>query len=180
MIGTFKAKFNSLSFTPERKGLLLLTVDTDNTTAVKQIVDSIDKANDYRITVDRPPKKKTLDQNAYLWVMCDRIAQRIRSSKEEVYREQIRNVGVFDTICVTDKALERFVSNWQTKGIGWVCDLTDSKIKGCTNVLCYYGTSCYSIDEMSRLIDEVVREAKSLNIPTEVDGYDWEREDKNA
>ena len=178
MIGTFKAKFSSLSFTPERRGLLLFDIDTDNTTAVKQIVDSIDKANDYRITVDRPPKKKTLDQNAYLWVMCDRIAQRIRSSKEEVYREQIRSVGVFDIICVTDKALERFVSNWQTKGIGWVCDLTDSKIKDCTNVLCYYGTSCYTREEMSRLIDEVVREAKNLNIPTEVDGYDPASENK--
>lgn len=176
MIGTFKARFNSLSFTPERKGLLLLTVDTDNTTAVKQIVDTIEKSKDYRITVDRPPKKKTLDQNAYLWVMCDRIAQRIKSSKEEVYREQIRNVGVFDTVCVTDKALERFVSNWQTKGIGWVCDLTDSRIKDCTNVLCYYGTSCYTREEMSRLIDEVVREAKSLNISAEVDGYDREKE----
>lgn len=178
MIGTFKAKFSSLSFTPERRGLLLFDIDTDNTTTVKQIVDSIDKSKDYRITVDRPPKKKTLDQNAYLWVICDRIAQRIRSSKEEVYREQIRSVGVFDIICVTDKALERFVSNWQTKGIGWVCDLTDSKIKGCTNVLCYYGTSCYTREEMSRLIDEVVREAKSLNIPTEVDGYDPASENK--
>lgn len=178
MIGTFKAKLSCLSFTPERRGMLLVEIDQDNTTAVKQIIDSINTDNDYRITVDKPDKKKTPDQNAYLWVMCDRIAQRIKSTKEEVYREFIRRVGVFDIICIQNKAVERYISNWQNKGIGWVCDITDSKLKGCTNVMCYYGTSCYTREELSRLLDEVVSEAKSLNIPTEAGGYDWDKEDK--
>lgn len=173
MIGTFPARYNSHAFTPERDVMLVLTIGRDSSTAVLQTLKELSKDKEYRITVDPPSKRKTIDQNAYLWALCDRIAQRIKSTKEEVYRELIRQVGVFDTVCVTDRALERFISNWQAKGVGWVADLTDSRIKGCTNVLCYYGTSCYAREQMSRLLDELVVRAKELNIPTEVNGYDY-------
>ena len=172
MIGLFKAKLNTLVFSPEGTPMIMLDVDKDSRTAIKQIVDELDKDIQYTFEVSRSSKRKTLDQNAYLWVLCDRIAMRIHSTKEEVYKGVIKDVGTNDILCVQNKAVDRFCDNWSKKGLGWFCERTDSKIKDCTNVICYYGTSCYDRDEMSRVIEEIVNEAKSLGISTEVKGYE--------
>lgn len=171
MIGLFKAKLNTLVFSPEGTPMIMLDVDKDSRTAIKQIVDELDKDTQYTFEVSRPSKRKTLDQNAYLWVLCDRIAMRIHSTKEEVYKGVIKDVGTSDILLVQDKAVDRLCNNWSKKGIGWFCERTDSRIKDWTNVICYYGTSCYDRKEMSRLIEEIVNEAKSLGISTEVKGY---------
>lgn len=171
MIGLFKAKLNTLVFSPEGTPMIMLDVDKDSRTAIRQIVDELDKDTQYTFEVSRSSKRKTLDQNAYLWVLCDRIAMRIHSTKEEVYKGVIKDVGTNDILCVQNKAVDRFFDNWSKKGLGWFCERTDSKIKDCTNVICYYGTSCYDREEMSRVIEEIVNEAKSLGISTEVKGY---------
>lgn len=171
MIGLFKAKLNTLVFSPNGTPMIMLDVDKDSRTAIKRIVDELDKENTYSFEVSKLSKRKTLDQNAYLWVLCDRIAERIHTTKEDVYKGVIRGVGTHDILCIQNRAVERFCDNWSRKGLGWFCERTDSKIDGCTNVICYYGTSCYSRDEMTRVIDEIVGEAKQLGISTEVKGY---------
>lgn len=171
MIGIFKAKLNTLMFAPNGTPMIMLDVDKDSRTAIKQIVDELENDSIYSFEVSKPSKRKTLDQNSYLWVLCDRIAQRIHTTKEEVYKGIIRDVGTNDILCIQNIALERFCDNWSKRGLGWFCETTASKHQGCTNVICYYGTSCYDRAEMSRVIDEIVTEAKRLNISTEVKGY---------
>lgn len=171
MIGVFKAQLNTLSFAPDGTPLVMLTVDKDSRTAVKQIVDELENESIYNFEVSKPSKRKTLDQNAYLWVLCDRIAERIHTTKEEVYRGVIRDVGIHDILCIQDIALERFLDNWSKKGLGWFCETTASQRPKCTNVIVYYGTSCYDREQMSRVIEEIVNEAKQLGISTEVKGY---------
>lgn len=111
-------------------------------------------------------KKRSLDANAYMWVLCDKIAQVIRSTKEEVYREVVHDVGVFDYIAVVDKAVDKFVENWKSRGTGWLAEAEESTIDGCKKVCVYYGSSTYDTKEMSRLIDEVVSRAAELGIET--------------
>lgn len=171
MIGLFKAKLNTLAYSPDGIPMLMLNVDKDSRTAIKQIVDELENDSIYSFEVSKPSKRKTLDQNSYLWVLCDRIAQRIHTAKEEVYRGVIRDVGIHDILCIQNIAVDRFCDNWSKKGLGWFCETTASKHPNCTNVICYYGTSCYDRADMSRVIDEIVTEAKRLNISTEVKGY---------
>lgn len=171
MIGLFKAKLNTLSFAPDGTPLVMLTVDKDSRTAIKQIVDELENGSIYSFEVSKPSKRKTLDQNAYLWVLCDRIAQRIHTTKEDVYKGVIKDVGIHDILCIQDIALERFLDNWSKKGLGWFCETTASQRPKCTNVIVYYGTSCYDREQMSRVIEEIVGEAKQLGISTEVKGY---------
>lgn len=111
-------------------------------------------------------KKRSLDANAYMWVLCDKIAKAIRSTKEEVYREVVHSVGVFDYIAVVDKAVDKFVDNWKSRGTGWLAEAEESTIYGCKKVCVYYGSSTYDSKEMSRLIDEVVHRAAELGIET--------------
>lgn len=116
----------------------------------------------------RPVKKRrSLDANAYMWVLCDKIAAATRLDKVQVYRSHIRDVGAFTDIAVINEAVKPFIHNWMEKGDGWLAEIQpDCKIKGCKKIRVYYGSSQYDTKQMSRLIDNVIHEAQGLGIET--------------
>lgn len=125
------------------------------------------QGKDISVEVKLYRQKRSLDANAYCWVLIDQIANKMRITKEEVYREAIRSIGgVSETVCVQDRAVDRLRQGWQQNGIGWQTDTMPSKIPGCTNVILYYGSSTYDTRQMSALIDHVVQDAKALGIET--------------
>lgn len=144
-------------------GKVVLMLDTDLSA---EYLDEIkDKELKVQISVWR--QDRSLNANNYCWKLLDEIAQRTRSTKEEVYQEIISKVGVFEILPIRNEAVDNFVEKWQSRGLGWVCNIMrDSKIKGYTNVIAYYGSSVYNTKEMSRLIDEVVQEAQALGVQT--------------
>ena len=110
---------------------------------------------------------KSSSQNGYMWVLCHKIAEKLHSTKEEIYQEAVRKKGVFDFVLVVDKAVDNFIESWNNKGLGWFAEPTDhSKIAGATKVMCYYGTSIYNKDQERILLDYIVEEAKELGIET--------------
>lgn len=128
------------------------------------------KANEKGLKVDLSKwrEKRSLDANAYAWVLMEEIAKVIKSTKEEVYKSIIHKVGVFEILPIKNSAVESFKKRWKSKGLGWLCETQrDSKIPNYTNVIAYYGTSTYNTGEMARFIDEVVIEAQGLGIQTE-------------
>lgn len=110
--------------------------------------------------------KRSLNANAYCWVLMNKIADAIRSTKEEVYREYIKNKGIFRLITMNKDATNTFIKVWQEKGLGWICDISESKYEGMVDVVAYYGTSSYNTKQMANFIDYVVDEAKNLGIET--------------
>jgi hypothetical protein len=110
--------------------------------------------------------KRSLNANAYCWVLMNKIADAIKSTKEEVYREYIKNKGIFRLITMNKEATDTFIRVWQEKGLGWICDTSESKYEGMVDVVAYYGTSSYNTKQMANFIDYVVDEAKNLGIET--------------
>jgi len=110
-------------------------------------------------------RKRSLDANSYFWKLADKVGEKVGLSKEEVYREIIHEVGVFDDVAVADKAVDTFVKNWHAKGTGWIAEVQpDCKIKGATKIRCYYGSSTYDTKQMSRLIDRLIVDAKEVGV----------------
>lgn len=121
------------------------------------------KAGDYEIKKAR--KKRSIDANAFCWVMLDKLSEALQTPKEELYRRYIREIGgVSDILCVQNKAVDKFRREWELKGIGWQTEEMPSKIEGCTNVIVYYGSSAFDTKQMSRLIDSIVHDCKSIGI----------------
>lgn len=119
------------------------------------------------IKVAKKKKKRSLDSNAYFWILVDKLSQRLNIPKEDVYRNAIRNIGgVSDIVCVRNEAVEKLCSGWSKNGIGWQTDTMPSKIDGCTNVILYYGSSTYDTAQMSRLINNIVEECRLQGIET--------------
>lgn len=127
----------------------------------------VERGKQLSVEVKQYRQKRSLDANSYLWVLCQKIAEVIRSTKELVYQKTIREVGQFEILPIREDAVETFIDRWSSKGLGWFAEvLDDSKLPGYKKIIAYYGSSVYDTREMSILIDEIVSQAKELNIET--------------
>lgn len=148
---------------------LTLTIDIKDRMEIISKIEALGKVDqeaEYDLVIKKHRNHRSKDANAYMWVLADKIADVTNCTKEEVYRNSIRNVGVFDDVAVQNKAVSKMIQNWTDKGIGWYAEAFDSRLDGCKRVRLYYGSSTYDTKEMSRLIDDMVEEAKGLNIET--------------
>ena len=120
------------------------------------------------LTVKEYRKKRSMDANAYAWVLMGKLAQKMGITKEEVYRHYIPDVGDnFTPMCVRQQDVDRFIRSWGTNGIGWIVEnLGFAQTPGCRNLLAYHGSSTYDTQQMSRLIDMIVQDCKALDIET--------------
>lgn len=119
------------------------------------------------IEIDKHRDKRSNDANAYCWVLCQKIAEVVGSTKEQVYRKAISEVGQFEIIPLKDEAVNTFLKAWKYKGLGWICETVGaSKLRGYTNVVAYYGSSVYDTKAMSHLINWLAEEARELGIQT--------------
>lgn len=113
-------------------------------------------------------EKRSLDANSYAWVLMDKIAKEIKSSKEEVYLRMLEKYGVFVYISVSEIAIN---SLRKTFRIVYPRGTVVEDMDGITCVLrrceCYVGSSKYDTKEMSDFIDGIVSEAQELGIETE-------------
>lgn len=157
-----KGRLLDLSFTLNGKQRLVIELDDD----FRQDFAGL-KEHDVSIEVKRWRKKRSLDANAYAWVLIDKIAQATGVPKTEIYRKAIREIGgVSEIVCVRTEAVDKLREGWEAHGLGWQTDVMPSKIEGCTNVVLYYGSSTYDTQQMAALIDSLAQEAQALGIET--------------
>lgn len=121
---------------------------------------------DKKFEIKEQKIKRSLNANAYAWVLIGKIAEVVGNTKEEVYREYIKNKGIYRIITIDEKAVPTFIKVWQGQGLGWLCETSKTKIAGLTDVIAYYGTSSYNTKQMASFIDYIVQEAKELDIET--------------
>ena len=159
-----------LQFDESGKPELVLSVIANKAklmAAVASLKEIVAKGKQLSIEIKQHRQRRSLDSNGYLWVLCQKIAEKIQKhTKEDVYKEAIRKVGQFDYLAVAEDATEQFIKVWNSRGLGRYAEEMDSKITGCKKIMAYYGSSCYDTKAMSALIDYIVDEAKSLDIET--------------
>jgi hypothetical protein len=132
-----------------------------------QTMQNVEEGRTYEVTVKKARKKRSLDSNAYAWVLMDKLAAYYKVPVTEVYRNFVREIGGnSEIICMMDGAVKTFCEGWEHNGIGWQTEVLPSKIEGCSNVKIYYGSSTYDTEQMSRLIEMVVDECKDAGIET--------------
>ena len=138
-------------------------------TTTKSVVRAFEglKERDLTVTIKEFRPKRSLSQNAYLWVLLDELGKKVDRSKEDLYKAFVKEYGVFEILPIRNEAVTSFVTRWGKNGLGWFCeDLGESKLNGFTKLIAYYGSSTYNTEEMRRLIDEVVYECKEQGINT--------------
>lgn len=126
------------------------------------------KPKAYDLTVKEHRKKRSLDANAYAWVLIGKLADAMRIPPTVVYNNAIQNIGGnYEVIPIREEAVEKFKEVWTKQGLGWPCvDMGPSKIQGYRNLRAYYGSSTYDTRQMSILIDALIQDCKALDIET--------------
>lgn len=160
-----RAKLRDMVF--DRNGNAVISFET-----AENFRDEFDELyeGEVEIEIKKWRKKRSLDANAYCWVLINKLAEKLGKSRDEVYREAIRSIGgVSDVICVQEKAADALIAGWQHGGTGWQAETMESKIKGCVNVILYYGSSVYDTKQMAALIDHIVQDCEAVGIPTMTD-----------
>ena len=156
--GTIK----DLTFDRDGAQLLQLRLDGD-------FRDKADELLGKRLDIKLAPvtKRRSKSANDYMWTLCEKLAIHQGVTKEEVYRKNIREVGVFEILPIKAEHYEHFKDVWGSRGIGWFVELIgDSKHPGFVKVFAYYGSSTYTVEEMRRLIDSVCEDCRACGIET--------------
>lgn len=144
-------------------GQFLITFAINEASVINEI-ESLRDLEMLNIEAKKYRAKRSLDANAYAWVLFTKIAEVIRSSKDEVYEEMLQKYGCFHQdedgyITVTVRAdvdMSKIQGHWK---------FYKSNGKFSSYVM-IKGSSEYDTAEMSRFIDAVVCEAKELGIET--------------
>ena len=135
-------------------------------------LDSLEDGKEYTIEVKEHKHKRSLSANNYAWKLLDDLAVKLNMSKTDIYKAYIREIGGnSEVVCCIDKAVDDLCKAWESRGIGWITEREPSKLKGCTNLRLYYGSSVYDTAQMSRLINLIVQDCKTYGVPT------WDEEE---
>jgi hypothetical protein len=160
-----KAKCRIKDYARSFHGERVLSFDILGHFSEKELDDLVNR--DLSVDIKQWRERRSLDANAYFWVLCDRLSEVTGRGKSEIYRDEIRDIGGnSETVCVMDKAVDKLRSAWEKNGLGWQTETFDSKLDGCTNVTLYYGSSAYDKAQMARLIDNIVQDCKAVGVET--------------
>lgn len=144
-----------------------LQAHVDSVGVAASLRDLIRSADAFRCKLTEWRDSRSLDANAYAWVLIGKIAEATKIPRTDVYRNHVRELGGnTDTVCVREKGAAKLMECWAKNGIGWISETMPSKIPGCVNVMLYYGSSTYDSKQMSRLIDNLIQDARELGIET--------------
>lgn len=156
-------KLTGASRTFDGKGIII-TFEVDSSAAGQ--IESMKTDELLHIKAAKYKKKRSLDANAYAWVLMTKIANHpdVSSSKEEIYEQMLQKYGPFyedDDGCITI-TVKKSVDMSKVDG-HWKFIKDNGKF---ASYLMIKGSSDYTTAEMSHFIDRIVDEAKELGIET--------------
>lgn len=119
------------------------------------------------VTIKKWHPKRSLTANAYCWVLCQKLAEVLNTSKEEVYEAQLQKYGYFllneDESPVTITVSSRVDMSRIDGHFRFCKESRDGRFK---SYILIRGTSNYDSKEMAHFIDGLVYECKEQGIET--------------
>lgn len=126
----------------------------------------------YEVTEAKKRRRRSLTQNAYYWVMLNKLAAKLRMSDSELHKNMLREYGVCDVFSILDTVpIDGYFRYYDVIGTGWA---NGRKFK---HVKVYKGSSHMDSAEFTRLIDgmreECVLQGIDVMTPSEIAEMRW-------
>ena len=130
------------------------------------VVNEVDKLKDCKLSIKavKYRQKRSLDSNAYAWLLIQKIAEAVNSDKWSIYLECLKKYSrAFSHVIVKPEAVEKMKELYRT-----CVDLGEISVNGTKGhqLQVYYGSSTFNTKEMSVFIDGIVSECKELGLET--------------
>lgn len=110
-------------------------------------------------------KKRSSQANKYFWELLQQLCEEMNIDVIQEYRKRVKELGIFRYWEIDTKNVPTFTKMWEDKGIAWFVEKVE-EIGGKTCLNAYYGSSSYNSKQMSRLIDNLVQDCRSIGIKT--------------
>lgn len=157
----FKADNIRLQYNEARETEIIVT--TKENIHIADLKNIIVKGKELSVEIKQFRHKRSIDSNAYMWVLLSKMADALKTTKDELYLQILDRYGVFTHIVVKPDVVNRIKQEWRT--VRELGEVTINNTKG-IQLQCFFGSSTYDTKEMSVLIDGVVSECKGLDIET--------------
>lgn len=156
------ARLKDMTFSRDGEQIITLATRED----IRELFDEL-RDCEVVVTIKKNRKRRSQDANAYAWVLIDKLAERTKIPKVEIYREAVRNIGgVSEVVCVREKAFDELKRLWSRNGLGWQVEQMPSKIDGCVIAILIKGSSEYDTKQMSDLLSILIQDCEAQGIPT--------------
>ena len=121
----------------------------------------LDRDKEYQVEIKEYKQKRSLNANAYAWVLINKIANVMRLSKEEVYLNMLKHYGQSQVVSIVSEVnITGYFKYYEVIGTSTLNN------KEFNHIRVFKGSSEYDTKEMSIFIDGIVQEAKQLDIET--------------
>lgn len=156
-----KLSINSLSIQDNK---LVIEPTNDTTHTMYKLIQEYKNSNKpYECEIQPKKQKRSLNANAYAWTLLTKIADLLRTSKEEEYLNALKKYGQSQVVSVVKEGVEllkrsvKYCEEWQ-----------ESELNGKTfvHIKVFTGSSEFDTKEMAIFIDGIVSDCKDLGIET--------------
>lgn len=156
-----RAKDIKMNVTP--RGTEITLVTDDHRVDISKLKEAVSQGKQLTAEIKQHRKKRSLNANAYLWVLLGKMAEVLKTDKDELYLMMLERYGVYTHIIVKPHVVEQVKQQWRT-----VRELGEVIVNGQKGIQlqCYFGSSTYDTKQMATLIDGVVSECQELGIDT--------------
>jgi len=155
---------------PEDTRLMKIVLTTPKCHQTQQEVaglkEIIAKGKELDVSIKQFRVKRSLDSNSYCWVLISKIADVLKTSKEEVYIEVLKKYGQREPqlLSVVADAVDMIYRATD----GHCYEVGESELKGkqFKHLAILIGSSQYDSKAMATLIEGIISDAKELEIET--------------
>jgi hypothetical protein len=96
----------------------------------KQIITYLlEQAKEQKYELKEYKPRRSLDSNAYCWLLLGKLQDTLKIPKEDIYKSLIKEIGSYEIVPVKDEAVDRFRTAWSKNGLGWITETMKSKLK---------------------------------------------------
>lgn len=110
-------------------------------------------------------KKRSKNSNSYFWELLQQLCEELNIDVIEEYKKRVKELGIFKQWEIETSNVPTFEKLWSDRGIAWFTEKVE-EIGNKTIINAYYGSSSYNSKQMSRLIDNLVQDCRSVGIQT--------------
>lgn len=141
-----------------------ITFEVNERASVGVALEKIKDCEKLSIKAVKYRNKRSLDANAYAWVLMQKLAEETNTDKWAIYLECLqRYSGAFTHVIVKEAAAERMKELYRT-----CVDLGEVEVNGQTGIQLqvYYGSSTFNTKEMAVFLDGIISECEEHGIET--------------
>ena len=121
----------------------------------------LDRDKEYQVEIKEYKQKRSLNANAYAWVLINKIANVMRLSKEEVYLNMLKHYGQSQVVSIVSEVnITGYFKYYEVIGTSILNN------KEFNHIRVIKGSSEYDTKEMTIFIDGIIQECNQLGIPT--------------